>query len=53
MSLPAYALKSRITLMLLFFVPTLLLEGGVAAYSLYSFRQLENRQAATQQSIER
>ncbi len=53
MSLPAYALKSRITLMLLFFVPTLLLEGGLAAYSLHSFRQIEARQSATQQSIER
>jgi PAS domain S-box-containing protein len=51
--MPAYALKSRLTLMLLFFIPTLLLEGGVAAFSVVSFQRLEAKQASTQQVIER
>jgi len=50
--MPAYALKSRFTLMLLFFIPTLLLEGGVAAFSLMSFQRMEARQATTQETIE-
>lgn len=50
--MPAYALKSRLTLLMLFFIPTLLLEGGVAVFSHVSLQQLEAKQMATQQVIE-